>query len=262
MPTDPSDLELVEAHFRSHGGEHRFWIDWVHGDLDEEDRDWFRRHAEGLGLAADVAEVDSPSAPGEVKNALETSTILAEGELVPTSLTLGALGKNPKEVRQTFHARLHHILSRSGLEVPSGGGQQVEYTTLIDFCAGRDSVGRFRELVQWLKGFRARLADPEGPTGLEDALDWLCPALAARTANRKRYTHNPSYRLYARSRLLQYFREKGYVTDESRLRQAAERLDPYQMSQVLSGVADAYDDYRDPLLDVTTREPRTVAMGV
>jgi hypothetical protein len=171
---------------------------------------------------------------------------------------VGAI-KDPQSVRVRVHKALLELLAHAGLRLPPGGDEQVQASRLLDLVAGRQSVERFRELAGWLRRFRVRLTDPDGPSALEYALDRLCPNLAGTTPDGARYTHNVSFRLHARARILKRFREEGWVTDEGDLHRAARKLNLHEMANVLNWANEASDEDRGCLTDVLTQEPRSLA---
>jgi hypothetical protein len=74
----PKSVQAVcEATFRDHGGELRFYLCWVLGEVDRLVGSWFRRQARNWpALRPDVESLDRPEARVEVRLALEVTDCL------------------------------------------------------------------------------------------------------------------------------------------------------------------------------------------
>jgi hypothetical protein len=65
------------AIYADHGGEARFWLGWVQGEIDGAVQAWFRtRASHDPALREDIDSVDAPSARDDVRRALEATNSL------------------------------------------------------------------------------------------------------------------------------------------------------------------------------------------
>jgi hypothetical protein len=77
MTRQRNSLATRRAIYDDHGGEARFWLAWVHGEIDGAVRDWFRTQARhDPALQQDLESVDLPAARQEVCRALEATGYL------------------------------------------------------------------------------------------------------------------------------------------------------------------------------------------
>jgi hypothetical protein len=225
----------AEDLFQVWGGEPRFWIAWMQGEVRDPVKDWFREQAVPLGLEHDLPRLDAPEATCELPLAMETATLLLEGDLVETGLTLMALGDKPDQVRRHFRSGMHALLKTVGVRLPYGD-EQAQARRLLERLAGEESVHHFRDLGAWLTTFRDRLDDPDGIPILEYALCWLAPELAARREDGS-FSHHLSFRLHLRARLLKHCIDEGWVKESGELCLAFARLDSERMAEVLASAA-------------------------
>jgi hypothetical protein len=78
MSRQRDSLATRRAIYADHGGEMRFWLGWVRGEIDGATQDWFRARARhDPALRDDLASVDDPAARRDVDHALEATAYLA-----------------------------------------------------------------------------------------------------------------------------------------------------------------------------------------
>lgn len=78
MSRRSKNLIARRTHFARYGGELRFWLAWVLGEVHEEVRSWFRTEAtRDAALAQELDSLDAPTARAEVLLVLESSNYLA-----------------------------------------------------------------------------------------------------------------------------------------------------------------------------------------
>ncbi len=97
MTRQRNGLATRRAIYDDHGGELRFWLGWVQGQLDGSVRDWLRTQARhDPALRQDIDSVDAPAARQDVRRALE-----ATNYLTPAAATAAArppLVEDPDDV--------------------------------------------------------------------------------------------------------------------------------------------------------------------
>ncbi|HKI34195.1 MAG TPA: hypothetical protein VKA46_20250 [Gemmataceae bacterium] len=83
MTRQRNSLATRWAIYDDHGGEARFWLAWVHGEIDGSVQDWFRTQARhDPALQQDLDSLDGPAARHDLARALE-----ATGYLTPHATT-------------------------------------------------------------------------------------------------------------------------------------------------------------------------------
>ena len=76
-----TDQDTRQGIYEDFGGEMRFWLAWVHAEIDPAVQRWFRRQARrDPALSEDLASLDAPTARDAVQSALE-----ATGYLTPAT---------------------------------------------------------------------------------------------------------------------------------------------------------------------------------
>jgi hypothetical protein len=235
MLREPTARTPAEDLFRVWGGEPRFWIAWARGEVSAPVKAWLRDQAPALGLDQDLPRLDDPGASDYLARGLEASTLLVEGELTETGLTVMALGDRPEEVRRHFRSAMYLLLEAVGVRMPTGD-EQEQARRLLERLAGEESVRHFRDLGAWLADFRDRLDDPDGPDALDHALLWLAPGLGARRIGGSFACHL-SFRLHLRARLLSHCLAEGWMPEKGESYTAFARLDRDRMADVLAAAA-------------------------
>lgn len=77
MTRQRNSMATRRAIFDDHGGEMRFWLGWVHGEIAGPVQDWFRTQARhDPALQQDLDSIDAPAARRDVRHALETTNYL------------------------------------------------------------------------------------------------------------------------------------------------------------------------------------------
>jgi hypothetical protein len=77
MRRQRNSMATRRAIYDDHGGEMRFWLAWVQGDIDEAVRAWFRTQARhDPALREDLESLDAASARDDVRRALEATNYL------------------------------------------------------------------------------------------------------------------------------------------------------------------------------------------
>jgi hypothetical protein len=248
MTPAKSVLAVREATFRDHGGELRFYLSWVLGEVDRVVRNWFRRQARNWDeLRRDVASLDRPAARLEVRLALEVTeylvavdgsppgpraaflgspaqlseweedslTSLAMQESEPTVPPSAAQGSGrappPRPVQPEIHRRLHQSLFQllKVVEIVLPAGREVhEAGLLLHHLAGPEAVAEFGRLDRWLQEVRRRAATTQ-PAAFERLLVWMAADLFSQRQGV--YVYRLSFRLYLRARLKAYCRQRGWV---------------------------------------------------
>jgi hypothetical protein len=77
MTRQRNSITTRQAIFDDHGGEMRFWLGWVHGEIDGAVRDWFRTQSRhDPALRQDLDSIDTSAARDDVRRALEATNYL------------------------------------------------------------------------------------------------------------------------------------------------------------------------------------------
>jgi hypothetical protein len=227
---------VCEATFRDHGGELRFFLCWILGEVDRLVQSWFRRQGRNWpDLRRDVESLDRPGARLELRLALEvtdclvpvpggtaTRGALAEGhgplpeEDSLTSLAMQDSGEvatahpppgGQPEIRRRLHQSLFQLLEVVEITLPPG--QEVhEAGLLLQHLAGPEAVAEFGRMGRWLQEVRRRVEAPQ-PPALDRLLLWMSADLFRRRADG--YEYRLSFRLYLRARLKAYCRQRGWA---------------------------------------------------
>jgi hypothetical protein len=218
---------VCEATFRDHGGELRFYLCWVLGEVDRLVRSWFRRQARNWPeLRHDVESLDRPEARLELRLALEVTDCLVPVHGGPaglppeeeslTSLAMqdpdeGATAHPPPGGQPEIHRRLHQSLFQllEVVEITLPAGQEVpEAGLLLQHLAGPEAVAEFGRMGRWLQDVRRRAETPQ-PPALDRLLLWMSADLCRRSQDG--YEYRLSFRLYLRARLKAYCRQRGWA---------------------------------------------------
>jgi hypothetical protein len=227
---------VCEATFRDHGGELRFFLCWVLGEVDRLVRNWFRRQARHWPeLGRDVESLDRPDARLELRLALEVTDCLVpvpgplatqaadqdSTDLVPEEESLTSLAMQESGEVATAHPppagqpeirrRLHHSLFQllEVVEITLPAGQEVhEAGLLLQHLAGPEAVAEFGRMGRWLQDVRRRIETPQ-PPALDRLLLWMSADLFRRREDG--YEYRLSFRLYLRARLKDYCRQRGWA---------------------------------------------------
>ena len=84
MSRQRDSLATRRAIYDDHGGEARFWLGWVHAEIDGAVQDWLRTQArQDAALREDLDSLDAPAARRDVSHALE-----ATGYLTPRAAAM------------------------------------------------------------------------------------------------------------------------------------------------------------------------------
>jgi hypothetical protein len=240
-PTTP------QAVLAAHGGELPFWLAWLRGELDADLQAWFRQQAEhDAALRNDLRSIEQPHGAGystrgaraEVRNALEAGNYLTEAsggdpanlprglaafeeaEQTETDLALSGQGADRKEasgreanqaeLRLRIRSGLFALLEEVEIQVPPDE-EAREGTRLLEHLVGLAAVSKFVQLQ------RLQLCAGLTPSTLRDRLlRALVPELFARDGEGFRY--RLSFRLFLRSRLQHYCRQRGWLPSGPRFR--------------------------------------------
>jgi hypothetical protein len=215
---------VCEATFRDHGGELRFFLCWILGEVDRLVRNWFRRQARTWPeLRRDVESLDRPEARLELRLALEVTDCLVPDSAGPLpeedSLTTLAMQESGEiatphpppagqpEIRRRLHQSLFQLLKVVEITLPAG--QEVhEAGLLLQHLAGPEAVAEFGRMARWLEEVRRRAESPQ-PPALDRLLLWMSADLFRRGEGG--YEYRLSFRLYLRARLKAYCRERGWA---------------------------------------------------
>jgi hypothetical protein len=248
-PRTPLRLEVrttPQTIIAAHGGEAPFWLAWLRGELDADVQAWFRRQAEhDAALRKDLRSIEQPHGSGystraaraEVRNALEASNYLTESsdgqaelprglatfveaEQTETDLALAGRGKDRKEavgrevnqaeLRRRIRSGLFALLEEVEIQVPPDE-EAREGTRLLEHLVGLPAVSKFLQLQRLQQG-----AGLPHPPLRDRLLHALAPELFARGGEGFRY--RLSFRLFLRSRLQHYCRQRGWLPGGPRYR--------------------------------------------
>ncbi len=231
----------------AHGGEVPFWLAWLRGELDADLQAWFRRQAEqDAALQNDLRSLEQPHGSGysiraartDVRNALEAGNYLVESseggqadlsrsratleeaEQTETDLALAGQSKGRKtaagrevhqaELRRRIRSGLFALLEEVEIQVPPDE-ETREGTRLLEHLVGLPAVSKFVQLQRL-----QQCAGLTHATLRERLLRALAPELFARAGEGFRY--RLSFRLFLRSRLQHYCRQRGWLPAGPRFR--------------------------------------------
>ena len=142
MTRQRNSLATRRAIYDDHGGEMRFWLSWVHGEIDGAVQNWLRTQARhDPALQQDIDSADAPAARQDVRRALEATAYLipvpataAEPTVVEdlddvTSLVLGEHSPPPRPAptRERLAPRA------AAPPVPARAAARLRSTVIADF---------------------------------------------------------------------------------------------------------------------------------
>jgi hypothetical protein len=114
MTRQHNSLATRRAIYQDHGGELRFWLAWVHGEIDGAVQDWFRTQARhDPALQQDIDSIDVPAARHDVRQAL-----LASGYVTPAA---APSAESRTAVVEDLDDITNHVLSGRSAPRPAAG---------------------------------------------------------------------------------------------------------------------------------------------
>jgi hypothetical protein len=216
LPKNGASFLTLAAVVNDHGGEERFWSQYLNGELSPAVQAWVRTQAEtDAGARAWLAAVDGPNAQQVFGRALEAVNYLVDVEAEPAERPAGddeltkLVQDSTSEVglpayRERVRECLFQLLDELEIRLPADS-QARDATALVEVLVGTEPVRLFKETSDWLRGLRQRRSSL---SRRDRVLVTLIPELLEKKHEHWRY--QLSFRLFLRERFRHYAEQCGW----------------------------------------------------